>query len=176
MTSAISILKFCDFFFDNFSNFPGTFRSSRSFEIFSSNSLRRCDFFHPNFVKIRTILGIFWTFEDFRFSRRALSAICNIYRELWLIDCQYGCILFRSFWRSFGGRSGIVLQIVSGAGKKTFDRGSPVWPPRSNAADHRLRGGSVWWGKAPPSPKPVVLGAAPPSQKRKGSCIKRFLY
>ena len=84
MTSAISIFWIFRFLFYYFSNFPGTFRSFCSFEKFSSNSLCRCDFFGPNFVKIRAILAIFRSFEDFQFSRRALSSICNNYRELWL--------------------------------------------------------------------------------------------
>ena len=29
----------------------------------------------------------------------------------------------------------VVLRIVSGAAKKTLDRGSPVWLPQSNAKD-----------------------------------------
>ena len=52
------------------------------------------------------------------------------------------------------GLSGVVPRIVSGAKKKAFDRGGPVWPPQSNAADDRLGRGGVW-------------GAAPPSQNRK---------
>ena len=32
--------------------------------------------------------------------------------------------------------------------KKSFDRGSPVWPPRSNVTNDRLRG-EVWGGFAP---------------------------
>ena len=31
-------------------------------------------------------------------------------------------------------------RVVSGAEKKTFDRGGPVWLPRSNAADDRFGG------------------------------------
>ena len=33
--------------------------------------------------------------------------------------------------------------------KKTFDRGGPVWPPRSNAKYDRLGVGP--WGQSPPS-------------------------
>ena len=36
--------------------------------------------------------------------------------------------------------------------KKSFDRGGPVWPPRSSAADDHLGGGSG--GQSPPSQKP----------------------
>ena len=35
--------------------------------------------------------------------------------------------------------------------KKSFDRGGPVWPPRSNVTNDRF-GGGVWWA-APPSQK-----------------------
>ena len=36
--------------------------------------------------------------------------------------------------------------------KKSFDRGSPVWPPRSNVTNDCLRGGSGGsWGAAPPA-------------------------
>ena len=56
-------------------------------------------------------------------------------------------------------------RVVSGAEKKAFDRGGPVWPPRSNAVDDRL--GRVWGGFAPPAKIRGVWGAAPPSQNRK---------
>jgi len=46
--------------------------------------------------------------------------------------------------------------------KKSLDRGGPVWPPGSNAADDRLRG---WVCKAPPAKNRRVSGAARPSQK-----------
>ena len=39
-------------------------------------------------------------------------------KEFPSMDCQYGCILSRSSRGSFGGRSGVVLRIVSGAEKK----------------------------------------------------------
>ena len=41
---------------------------------------------------------------------------------------------------------------------RSFDRGSPVWPPRSNVTNDRLGEG--------PSQKPGLWGAAPPSQNR----------
>ena len=53
-------------------------------------------------------------------------------------------------------------RVVSGAEKKAFDRGGPVWPPRSNVTNNRLRGGF-----APPAKIRGVWGAAPPSQKQK---------
>ena len=65
-------------------NFLRTFLSFCSFQIFSWDSLGRCDLFGPKIVKIRAILAIFRPFEDFRFSRRALSATCINYWELWL--------------------------------------------------------------------------------------------
>ena len=44
--------------------------------------------------------------------------------------------------RPAGGRSSRTLvggaRVVSGAGKKAFDRGGPVWPPQSNAKYDRL--------------------------------------
>ena len=43
-------------------------------------------------------------------------------------------------------------RVVSGAEKKTFDRGGPVWPPRSNVTNDRLRGDpSLDVGLPPPS-------------------------
>ena len=76
-----------------------------------------------------------------------------------LMDCQYGCILSRSSRGSFGGRSGVVLRIVSGAEKKAFDRGGLVWPPRSNAKDGRS-------GRAlPPQPKTRGSGGQRPLAK-----------
>ena len=51
--------------------------------------------------------------------------------------------------------------------KKSFDRGGPVWPPRSNAADDRL-GGGIWArGLCPPSKKLGVLGGIAPQPKSK---------
>ena len=56
-----------------------------------------------------------------------------------------------------GGRSSRTVvggaRVVSGAEKKAFDRGGPIWPPRSNAADDRLGG---WWsGGALPQTPPL---------------------
>ena len=46
------------------------------------------------------------------------------------------------------GRS-LAAPVSSAAPKKkSFDRGGPVWPPRSNVTNDRLRGGV--WGAAPP--------------------------
>ena len=42
-------------------------------------------------------------------------------------------------------------RIISGAEKKSFDRGGPVWPPRSNVTNDRLGGG--FGGVSPPQPK-----------------------
>ena len=39
---------------------------------------------------------------------------------------------------SFSGHSRVVLPIVSSAEKHAFERGGPVWPPRSNATDDCL--------------------------------------
>ena len=47
--------------------------------------------------------------------------------------------------------------------KKSFDRGGPVWPPRSNVANDRLRGGLG--GLCPPSQKPGGLGGSAPQPK-----------
>ena len=54
--------------------------------------------------------------------------------------------------------------------KKSFDRGGPVWPPRSNVTNDRLRGGSG--GALPPQPKFGGSGGQRPpanffSKKRK---------
>ena len=58
-----------------------------------------------------------------------------------------------------GARAIDSARIVNGAEKKAFDRGSPVWPPRSNAADDRLRRGL---GRlCLPSQKSGDPGAAP---------------
>ena len=52
------------------------------------------------------------------------------------------------FWLGSGGRH--VRPMSSAAPKKkTFDRGGPAWPPRSNAADDRL--GGVCGGQGPPA-------------------------
>ena len=51
--------------------------------------------------------------------------------------------------RPADGRRTVVggARIVSGAEKKGFDRGGPVWPPRSNVMNDRL-GEGVVGGKA----------------------------
>ena len=58
-------------------------------------------------------------------------------------------------------RSAVVLRIVSGVDKKTFDRGGPVWLPRSSAKDGCLGGGSG--GALPPPPK--TGGSGLPNRK-----------
>ena len=62
------------------------------------------------------------------------------------------------------GRPPLIRHLQWGR-KKAFDRGGPVWPPRSNAADDRLGGGLGGFG--PPAKNRGIWGAAPPSQKRK---------
>ena len=47
------------------------------------------------------------------------------------------------------GRRGRLSAVLK---KKAFDRGGPVWPSRSNAADDRLGGGESG-GDLPPQPK-----------------------
>ena len=44
-------------------------------------------------------------------------------------------------------------RVVSGAKKKPFDRGGPVWPPRSNVRNDRLGVGRLG-GQSPPRPPP----------------------
>ena len=72
---------------------------------------------------------------------------------------------------SSDGRRTVVggACVVSGAEKKAFDRGGPVWPPRSNAADERLGG-----VKAPPSPKLGVLGGSAPQPKISKKITKKI--
>ena len=54
-----------------------------------------------------------------------------------------------------GGRSSRTgvsgAHVVNGAEKKAFDRGGPVWSPRSNAANDRL--GRMSGGAKSPQPK-----------------------
>ena len=80
-----------DLFFENFSNFSGTFGSFRSFDFFSSNSLRRCDFFGPKIVKIRAILAIFRPFEDFQF-----LAVHYLFHTLTIENCHYNKVCTRN--------------------------------------------------------------------------------
>ena len=67
----------------------------------------------------------------------------------------------RAFGRMSGGRFSAARVLSAAPKKKSFDRGGPVWPPRSNAADDRLGGGlgglcppgnlgGFWGGFAPP--------------------------
>ena len=64
--------------------------------------------------------------------------------------------------------------------KKSFDRGGPVWPPRSNVTNDRLRGGSLplslspWsGGLCPPSQKPGGLGGSAPQPKPRNPKMKK---
>ena len=45
--------------------------------------------------------------------------------------------------------------------KKSFDRGGPVWPPRSNVTNDRLEGGAL-----PPQPKIGESGGQRPPAKK----------
>ena len=75
---------------------------------------------------------------------------------------------FRWFQIIFDGLQTVVggARVVSGAeNKKALDRGGPVWPPRSNAADDRL-GRGVWGGFALPAKNRGVWGAAPHSHAK----------
>ena len=57
--------------------------------------------------------------------------------------------------------------------KKSFDRGGPVWPPRSNVTNDRLRGGLG--GLCPPSQKPGGLGGSAPQPKTKNFELINYL-
>ena len=66
--------------------------------------------------------------------------------------------------RSSAGRRTVVggARVVSGAETKSFDRGGPIWPPRSNAKYDQLGGGL---GElCPPAKSRGVWGAAPPAK------------
>ena len=64
---------------------------------------------------------------------------------------------------AFGGRSADRQQRRK---KKAFDRGGPVWPPRSNAKDDRSGGGGFWGGfSPPPSQNPGGQGGSAPQSK-----------
>ena len=95
---------------------------------------------------------------------------------------MFGLAFGRAFCRAFGRTSGQTsgrtvvggARVVSGARKKAFDRGGPVWPAQSNAADDRLGGGPVSGGALPLQPKLWGSGgAAPPSQNRKLKTTKK---
>ena len=64
-----------------------------------------------------------------------------------------------------GVRPDVRAARVSSAApkKKSFDRGGPVWPPRSNVTNDRLRGGSG--GALPPQPKTGGSGGQRPPAK-----------
>ena len=72
-----------------------------------------------------------------------------------------------AFGRTSGQTSGRTVvggaRVVSGAEKKSFDRGGPVWPPRSNVTNDRLRGGSG--GALPPQSKTGGSGGQRPLAK-----------
>ena len=69
--------------------------------------------------------------------------------------------------RPVDGRRTVSAARVSSTApkKKAFDRGGPVWPPRSNAKDDRL--GRGFGALCPPSQKIGVLGGAAPQPKPK---------
>ena len=74
------------------------------------------------------------------FPRWRIRNILNVCFSLRVLGNSHRTVVKRS-------SDGVVLRIVGG--EKAFDRGGPVWPPRSNAKDERLRGG-VLRGFAPP--------------------------
>ena len=62
---------------------------------------------------------------------------------------------------------------------KSFDRGGPVWPPRSNAKDVRLSGGvgaknRGIWGAAPPSPNRFFFLKPKQRKIKKAESVKRW--
>ena len=57
------------------------------------------------------------------------------------------------------------MRVVSGAEKKSFDRGGPVWPPRSNVTNDRFGGGEGSGGALPPQPKTGGSGGQRPPAK-----------
>ena len=67
--------------------------------------------------------------------------------------------------RTAGGRSSAARVTLSSAApkKKAFDRGGPVWPPRSNVTNDRLRRESG--GALPPQPKFGGSGGQRPPAK-----------
>ena len=87
-------------------------------------------------------------------------------KQLMIVRTTFSGLRLRreTFGRAFSRTVVGGARVVSGAAKKAFDRGGPIWPPRSNAADDRL--GGVWGCFAPPAKNGGVWGAAPPSQNR----------
>ena len=74
--------------------------------------------------------------------------------------------------RTAGGRSSAARVSSAAPKKKSFDRGGPVWPPRSNVTNDRLRGGLG--GLCPPSQKPGGLGGSAPQPKIFRNISKNF--
>ena len=76
------------------------------------------------------------------------------------------------------GRSSAAHVSSAAPKKNSFDRGGPVWPPRSNVTNNRLRG--VWRGFAPPAKNRGVWGGSAPQRKvnqkvyRRHLCYKSF--
>ena len=69
------------------------------------------------------------------------------------------------------GRSTSAAPVSSAAPKKkSFDRGGPVWPPRSNVTNDRVRGGPG--GALPPQPKTGGSGGQRPPAKTE-KCLKK---
>ena len=74
--------------------------------------------------------------------------------------------------RTAGGRSSAARVSSAAPKKKSFDRGGPVWPPRSNVTNDRLRGGSG--GALPPQPKIGGSGGQRPPAKFFENFSKNF--
>ena len=70
------------------------------------------------------------------------------------------------------GRSSAAPVSSTAPKKKSFDRGGPVWPPRSNVANDRLGGGLG--GLCPPSQNSGGLGGSAPQPKSKKK--KNFFF
>ena len=88
-----------------------------------------------------------------------ISEIPDLQKRSILMVCQ------SKIARSQAGRSSAARVSSAAPKKKSFDRGGPVWPPRSNVTNDRLRGGLG--GLCPPSQKPGGLGGSAPQPKPK---------
>ena len=158
----------------SFLTFPSSRKVFRCRDFLCKFSRHRCDAIDPKIVEVRVVFAIFRQFEvlhdprEFskfgaRFQRR------QYHRRQKLIFRSANVSFFGCFWlfaaggRWSDGRHAAAPVSSAAQEKKSLDRGSPVWPPRSNAKYDGL-GGSV--GALPPQLNHGGSGGQrPPSQK-----------
>ena len=123
------------------------------FEFFLKNVINRS----KKFIRSKFVDRIVWSilFDHLvKFFDRIFWSICVI-AGAWRLPRSITTLSIDSpfvfYFMRPDGRSSAAPVSSTAPKRKSFDRGGPVWPPRSNVANDRLRGGLG--GLCPPQPK-----------------------